>query len=128
MSLCRWSTDDFNCDLYVYNSGNDQYTIHVAGNRVVGNVPKITSDYMDAGDPKDMVRCKEWISQYDAQINWLINCERENITLKYAGESFTLSGEMAIAKLHELKALGYKFPNYVITDIEDELAEEETDD
>lgn len=125
MSLCRWSTDDFSCDLYVYNSGDDLYTIHVAGNRVIGDIPKITSDYLDSKTPTSTV--EEYVAQHKAQLDWLKDREREKITLKYAGESFTLSGEMAIAKLHELKALGYKFPDYVITDIEDELTEESDD-
>ena len=120
MSYCRWSTNDFGCDLYVYASGDNEYTIHVAGNRAVGNVPKITSDYMDAGDPKDMVRCEEWRSQHQAQLDWLMDCEREKITLPYAGESFYLPQEQAVAKLLELKELGYKFPDYVIKDIENE--------
>lgn len=125
MSYCRWSTDDFSCDLYVYSSGEDQYTIHVAGNRVVGDIPKITSDFLSTHKPTSTV--EEYVAQHKAQLDWLEDCEREKITLPQAGESFTLSGEGAIAKLHKLKALGYKFPDYVITDIEDEL-KEETDD
>lgn len=121
MSYCRWSTNDFSCDLYVYCSGDDLYTIHVAGNRVVGKIPKITSDYMDSGDPKDMVRCEEYVAQHKAQLDWLDNAKREKITLKYAGESFYLPQEATVAKLKELKELGYVFPDYVIKDIEDEV-------
>lgn len=120
MSYCRWSTNDFSCDLYVYASGDNEYTIHVAGNKPIGDIPKITSDYMNAGGPGDTVRCEEWRSQHQTQLDWLMACEREKITLPYAGESFYLPQEQTVAKLKELKALGYRFPGYVIEDIEDD--------
>ena len=33
MSYCRWSTDNFKCDLYCYEDVNGGFTTHVASNR-----------------------------------------------------------------------------------------------
>lgn len=118
MSYCRWSTDDFGCDLYVYMSGDDRYTIHVAGNRVVGDIPKITVELFP-----DTV--KEFLVQHDAQMEWLKTAERKPIGLEHDGKTFDLSGEGTIAKLRELKRLGYKFPDYVIDDIANEGADDD---
>ena len=35
MSYCRWSSDDFQCDVYVYESVAGGFVTHVAANRVV---------------------------------------------------------------------------------------------
>lgn len=40
MSYCRWSSMDFKCDLYIYEA-EDGIAIHVASNRVIGDVPAI---------------------------------------------------------------------------------------
>ena len=42
MSYCRWSSDDFRCDLYIYESAAG-FVIHVAANRVEWDPP--TSPY-----------------------------------------------------------------------------------
>lgn len=119
MSYCRFSTNDFACQLYVYAS-TEGYSIHVAANKPVGDIPKITSDYLDTRTPTSTA--EEYVVQHKAQLDWLKDCKREKITLKYAGESFYLPQEQTVAKLKELKELGYVFPDYVISDIEDEAA------
>ncbi len=35
MSYCRFSSDDFQCDVYVYEDVSGGWTTHVAGNRIV---------------------------------------------------------------------------------------------
>lgn len=37
MSYCRWSSDNFECDLYCYSDVNGGYTTHVAGRRRQGD-------------------------------------------------------------------------------------------
>src|SRR5687767_6611694 len=39
MSYCRWSTDDFQCDLYCYEDVSGGFTTHVAGRRKIWDAP-----------------------------------------------------------------------------------------
>ena len=69
MSYCRWSSMDFKCDLYVYEA-SDGIVIHVASNRVVGDVPVI-----------DWSSAETLHSTYKAQMEFLDTAEREPINL-----------------------------------------------
>ena len=103
MSYCRWSTNDFNCDLYVYQA-EDGYVIHVAGNRVVGTVPPVP-DILETN-------AEEWVEAYNKQSEFLEEASREPIALRYVGESFyKLTKEACIEKIKELRKLGYIMPD-----------------
>lgn len=39
MSYCRFSSDDYQCDVYVYQDGNGGWTTHVAGSRYLFKEP-----------------------------------------------------------------------------------------
>ncbi len=113
MSYCRWSTDDHMCALYVYDSVSGGITIHVAGNRLIYKEP-----------PPESVSYKDidaFMARH-AKVNQMIDdAERVKIGLPYDGETFDgLSQDQAISKLEELKALGYRFPDYVIDSIRNE--------
>ncbi len=109
MSYCRWSSNDFGCDLYVYE-GEDGFAIHVASNRVVGNVPSV-----------DWSSAEKLHETYKAQMEFLDSANREPIGLQYDGESFYgLDHENAVDTLLVLEAAGYIFPGHIITDIKEE--------
>jgi hypothetical protein len=95
MSYCRWSTDNWKCDLYIYESVGDFWALHVAANRNV---------YTEDGNV-----------DHDNHIP---------IDLPHAGEMFELAtpGDCA-DKCEELRKLGYNFPDYVITTLREEQAE-----
>lgn len=115
MSYCRWSSDDFGCDLYVYEA-EDGIAIHVASRRVLGEVPKI-----------DWSSGESLFTTYKVQMEFMETAERESIGLPYDGESFYgMSHEEAITWLEELKEVGYKFPQDVIEALKEELKSEET--
>lgn len=121
MSYCRWSTNDFQCDLYIFDVGYG-ISINIAGNRVKFSEPlpeKVAFDIENLGPYTDRDREVSRIVQ---------NSERENINLPYAGEAFVLSPEETINFLHELRELGYRFPDYVIETIQEEIDEEESRD
>lgn len=65
MSYCRWSCDDFECDLYCYSDVSGGWTIHVAANRHVGKAPSVASAF---DKPFDGVRAA---ALYKAQSDWL---------------------------------------------------------
>ncbi len=116
MSYCRWSTDDFGCDLYCYEDVHGGWTTCVAGNRPVGDIPKVTASF---DEPAELAR------QMNVQHKWLETCERAPIGLPHDGEIFndpTL--EQFKARLLSLRALGYRFPDAVLDEVEIEIAEE----
>ena len=61
MSYCRWSSDNWKCDLYCYEDVSGGITTHVAGNRIVGDIPeaplsllgKTEGHYYDYNNPDD---------------------------------------------------------------------------
>lgn len=118
MSYCRWSSMDFACDLYCYES-DEGYVTHVAANRVVGEVPHI--DFNAA--PEVMGE------QIAAQHLYLKTAEHAPIGLPHDGETYT-DGDLEDfqARLLQLREVGYIFPDYVLETIGEEMAEEEAEE
>lgn len=115
MSYCRWSTDDFSCDLYCYGNASGGWTTHVAGNKPVGEIPKVTASF---DQPDEMAR------QMNAQHEWLASCAREPLGLPHDGETFNDPTLEAFRdRLMTLRAAGYRFPDYVLTEVEAEIME-----
>lgn len=114
MSYCRWSCMDYGCDLYVYADCNGGYTVHIADLKIIGKVPHVP----DIGDP-------DFIAAYRRQSKFMDTAKRKKINLPYAGKSYySLSKEDCLAKLKELKTIGFKFPDYVIPNIESDEEED----
>jgi hypothetical protein len=117
MSYCRWSSDGFYCDLYCYQS-QDGYVTDVAARRRAQRAPLIIWN-------EDIDKL---IASHKAQDEFLAD-EKSNpplpIGLEHDGKSF-LDGDLEsfLGTLKMLKAAGYQFPDGVITDVEEELAEE----
>lgn len=120
MSYCRWSSDDFRCDLYCYQSSQG-YTTHVAGNRIVGDVPHV--DWESFLDKR--VSAKEFVVQHNAQMDFLLNAKREPIGLPEDGKSYD-DPDLAsfLERVLNLKKMGYQVPEYVTRTIVEEIAEE----
>lgn len=109
MSYCRWSTDDFKCDLYVYEA-DDGISINVASMRVVGDIPSL-----DWTNPETLYKT------YKEQMDFMDTVKREPINLSQDGESFYgLTHTEAISMLEMLKEEGYNFPQYVIEELMEE--------
>ncbi len=97
MSYCRWSSDNFKCDLYCYEYVYGGYVTHVAGRRLINHTP---------------------LEERDILLDY------EDIKLPHAGEVFndeTL--EDFLERLIYLRGLGYKFPDYVIEAVKQEIDE-----
>lgn len=67
MSICRWSTDNFKCDLYVYES-DQGIEICVAGMRIVEEIP----DYWHTIDKSP----EEFAAAYKAHREAMEACTR----------------------------------------------------
>ena len=115
MSYCRWSSDDWKCDIYAYESAKG-YQIHVAGNRIQGDIPgtlNITESNVE-----------EWVTAHNKQMDFIKTAERKPIGLPNDGESYLCETlEDFRNKLTELKETGYHIPKDVFDAIKSEIQE-----
>lgn len=118
MSYCRWSSDDWRCDVYCYADCTGGYTTHVAGNRVVGRIPEVP-DIMSTD-------AETFTKAHRKQLDFISTAKRKTIGGPFDGESFndpTL--EAFEERLHEIKAAGYNVPDWVFKRITEEREAED---
>ena len=114
MSYCRFSCDDWSSDVYCYEDVNGGYTTHVAGNRLVGEVPKVPHILRASPD--------EWTKAHNVQMAWLRSAERTLIDLPHAGAMFNdPTPEAAHERLLSLRALGFHVPDHAIEALAEEI-------
>ena len=100
MSYCRWSSDDFKCDLYCYKDVSGGYKTHVADRRIVGDIPH-AQEKQDA---------------------FLETAKMRRIKLPYHGQSFNDPDLKSFLKrLLDLRQIGYNFPDDVLNRVKEEL-------
>lgn len=148
MSYCRWSSDHFECDVYVYADVNGGWTTHVAQRRLKHRVPdEIKAMPQDTG--------AEWYAAYEAEKKWRESLPCDETTVNYlqkdgttkpgpwrtpkdseyfdlsaigpeSGESYNhdTPGECA-DWLVALKSKGFLVPQYAIDALREEQAEME---
>lgn len=115
MSYCRFSSDDFKCDVYVYESCHGYFAIHVAGRRVEYREP------LPPPAPDNDVAA--WLHRFEIVQEIFQRSPMIEIDLPHAGGSFECADAAACAdKLVELKNLGYVVPDYVIEELRHESA------
>ena len=114
MSYCRWSSDDWKCDLYCYRSVCGNYRTHVAKLKHVGvpvNPYNITDD--------------EYWQSHQEQMEFLDKAEMKKIGLPYDGMTFVDGGlESFLERVNCLKEAGYHVPFCVFERIELEIKEQ----
>lgn len=121
MSYCRWSSNDFQCDVYVYESVGDSFVIHVAGNRQTPDTPPPPSvgDWYKRGEQG----ITDYIEREKAVEAWLATAERKRIGLPHDGESFEEPDAATCAdRLEYLRGLGYNVPQFAIDALREEAA------
>jgi hypothetical protein len=121
MSYCRWSTDNFGCDLYCYADVSGGWTTHVAGNRHIGDIPKLP--------PLAICKTREgadqWVRACKVQSDWLATAARRPIGGPHDGATFNDGTIFDFkARLLMLREAGYRFPDNVLAAVEEEIAEE----
>lgn len=120
MSYCRWSSDDFRCDVYVYESAHGGYQTHVAANRADydgSNLPeKVELAFPEGAEQKEKEQIAEkYLARHNAVLKLIDNCKRVDIGLSRDGESFNDPTPGACAdRLDSLKQEGYIVPQYAI--------------
>ena len=121
MSYCRWSSDDWKSDLYVYADVAGGYTAHVAGRRRDFTPPEPEAElWADLGK----VSTEEWNARNRAYNEALKESLWIALPEPSTGSLFNVDtpGEMA-AKLKTLRNEGFYIPDYAIEDLEAEQAE-----
>jgi len=115
MSYCRWSSDNWMCDLYCYEN-SDGYITHVAGGRRTRG-PKPTM--AEVFKCRDSSASMELYKQHNADLETI---EHKPIGLPHDGKSFTDSTlEEFKATVNMLKEAGYNVPDHVLEEIDDEI-------
>ena len=113
MSYCRWSSNNWDCDLYCYADVYGGYTTHVASLRHKGPIPELP-------DVRKVSK-KEWQAAYNAQHRALNEDNLKPIGLPYDGQSFNDADlQSFLDRVLMLKEVGYHVPDYVIETIEQE--------
>lgn len=116
MSYCRFSSDNYNCDIYAFADCYGGYTIHVAKRRYVGDIPKIPA--VTEGNEK------EFIEQVKKHNEFMKTAEQKIIGLPLDGENYScVNLPEFLEKILEIKEAGYNVPDYVIEDIKAEILE-----
>lgn len=115
MSYCRWSDDDYQCDVYCYEDVLGGYTTHVAGSRAVLDVdlpPKV--EYSTATSAA-------WWKRHEQQAIWIAQALRKPVGLPFDGETFNdPDAQSAADRLQWLKELGYNVPQRAIDALRNE--------
>ena len=119
MSYCRWSTDDFTCDLYVYEDVSGGWTTHVAGLRVVWDARRPAPLEVDWRE--DM---GAWFERNRVVMALLDDISRVPIGLPADGETFNDPTPGACAdRIEALQAMGYRCPDEVVALLREEQAD-----
>ena len=117
VSYCRWSSNNWDCDLYCYEDVSGGFTTHVAGNRIDGQIPQ--EDWTLIKDNPG-----KFMEQHAAQMKFLETCTRSKIGLPHDGATFNDPDlESFLGRVLELQAMGYHVPPYVAESIREEIAE-----
>lgn len=108
MSYCRFSSDDFQCDLYIYESEFGGFVTHVAKRRAVYRAP------LPKPVPFDETQLEAWLVRHRLVMAMHEAALFVPIDAPHAGATFfdeTLSDLQG--RLGELKRLGYRYPESV---------------
>ena len=115
MSYCRWSSDDFQCDVYVYEDCAGGWTTHLA------NMRKVFKEPLPEFISFEKKNQKEWFERHKKVMKMCAEADLVPIDLPFDGESFNHNTPRECADwLIELKKTGYNVPQYAI----DSLIEE----
>jgi len=122
MSFCRWSSDNFKSDLYIYES-YDGYSVNVASRKIVEELPPLYEpDYYNINE-EEVRKLSESMKAQDDAIDI---CTRVDIGLPYDGKSFSLdTAQECVDLVKHLIEIGYRVPDGVIEALEEEIDESE---
>ena len=111
MSYCRFSSDDWTSDFYVWSEGDQGVVVQVAGNRPVGPIPAVDERLLFE-DPA------AFAAAHRIQMDFLMAAERRPIDHPEAGSHHRLATPGEAADLLErLGAEGLRVPRGAIASL-----------
>lgn len=117
MSYCRWSSDCYLSDVYVYEA-DEGVRIHIASGKYI-------SDKTRPLKPPHFSSAKNMMAYIKECEIWVKTAHTEPIGLPFDGQSFTFDTyQEAAKKLIELKNIGYMVPQFAIDSLLEEAKEE----
>jgi hypothetical protein len=118
MSYCRWSSDNYKCDIYAYESSAG-YQIHVASSRYVGEPPESSLNLIILGGKENI---DKYLSGEKVRRKWFDKGETRPIGLPYDGESYLCDSlQEFYDKMMELRNAGYHIPDQAFKRIKEEM-------
>ena len=118
MSYCRFSSDDFRCDVYAWNDISGVYRIEVARNRIEWG-DKLPPEVDYAEDPEG------WIKRHSLVLKLAGELPHTMIDHELAGTGITCyDGEHFRDTMLMLKSEGFYIPDYTIDMIIEDCIEE----
>ena len=116
MSYCRFSSDDFTSDVYVYADVSGGYTTHVASSRYDGEIPSVASAF---DEPFDAERCA---ALFKAQDDFLDSATMSRIGGAHDGKTYN-DPDLAslLDRLCDLQGCGYRVPQSALDEIRSEM-------
>lgn len=111
MSFCRFSTNGFRCDLYVYEDARGGVTIHVAGRRKVGWWPSDWDILLIQDGPLRMPYLRLWMWWHRLSMKIYSLMPWRDLPEPYAGASYySLDYDEAAEQVELLMAAGFRCP------------------
>lgn len=124
MSYCRFSCSRWTSDVYAYANVLGEFVVHVAGLRIVGEVPAVPGIVELA---EGRISTDDWLAAHRAEAEFLETAVRAPIDLPHAGESFyERSAEALIERLQALRALGFHVPEHAFARLLDDTVPDDT--
>lgn len=123
MSYCRFSSDGFRSDVYVYY-GVGGYHILVAQFRCTNDF-----SYPELFPAPEGKRAQErhYKMVAEGQKKWFATMTRSKIEIEHAGDAFVVkTAQAAIDRLKYLSSLGYHVPELCLQALQDEASDERT--
>lgn len=129
MSYCRWSSDDHQCDVYVWADCDGGYRTELAGRRRVFKVPMPPPVTLPVGEPDSPERAAWAEATVDrmAAVSRLVDDETQfdwlDLPTPDGGHSYWHdTADECADNLERLRALGFNVPQYAIDGLRVEAA------
>ena len=112
MSLCRFSSDGFQSDVYVYESDNG-IVINIAQFKLTNNFAYPTLFSKEIADEAEFIAHTTEVLKKRQE--WMRTATRTKIDLLHSGDAFTIADPKGAAdRLLYLRELGYHIPQSAI--------------
>lgn len=121
MAYCRWSSDDFQCDVYTFEDVAGGYTTYVASRR------RVFFDPLPEPVEWDPDNLDLWFQRHAIVMERVNRSELVDIGGPHDGASFNDPTPGACAdRLEMLREAGYRVPQYAIDSLREEAREEQS--